>query len=158
MIAFLFNLLLAIAWVAVTGSASLHNLVFGFLLGALALVVIRDSFGGKGGHIPRIGPLLSLAALFLKELSLSAWKVTVTVLSPDMKLKPGIFAFPLTVTSDFEITLLANLITLTPGTLSVDVSTDRRTLYVHALDCSDAEASKRAIANGFERKIMEAFR
>ncbi|MBB3298171.1 Na+/H+ antiporter subunit E [Rhizobium anhuiense] len=158
MIAFLFNLLLAIAWVAVTGSASLHNLVFGFLLGALALVVIRDSFGGKGGHIPRIGPLLSLAALFLKELSLSAWKVTVTVLSPDMKLKPGIFAFPLTVTSDFEITLLANLITLTPGTLSVDVSTDRRTLYVHALDCSDAEASKRDIANGFERKIMEAFR
>jgi multicomponent Na+:H+ antiporter subunit E len=157
-IAFLFNLLLAIAWVAVTGSASLHNLVFGFLLGALALVVIRDSFGGKGGHIPRIGPLLSLAALFLKELSLSAWKVTVTVLSPDMKLKPGIFAFPLTVTSDFEITLLANLITLTPGTLSVDVSTDRRTLYVHALDCSDAEASKRDIANGFERKIMEAFR
>lgn len=158
MIAFLFNLLLAIAWVAVTGSASLHNLVFGFLLGALARVVIRDSFGGKGGHIPRIGPLLSLAALFLKELSLSAWKVTVTVLSPDMKLKPGIFAFPLTVTSDFEITLLANLITLTPGTLSVDVSTDRRTLYVHALDCSDAEASKRDIANGFERKIMEAFR
>jgi len=157
-IAFLFNLLLAIAWVAVTGSASLHNLVFGFLLGALALVVIRDSFGGKGGHIPRIGPLLSLAALFLKELSLSAWKVTVTVLSPDMKLKPGIFAFPLTVTSDFEITLLANLITLTPGTLSVDVSTDRRTLYVHALDCSDPEASKRDIANGFERKIMEAFR
>nr|WP_210299048.1 Na+/H+ antiporter subunit E [Rhizobium sp. BK212] len=151
-------MLLAIAWVAVTGSASLHNLVFGFLLGALALVVIRDSFGGKGGHIPRIGPLLSLAALFLKELSLSAWKVTVTVLSPDMKLKPGIFAFPLTVTSDFEITLLANLITLTPGTLSVDVSTDRRTLYVHALDCSDAEASKRDIANGFERKIMEAFR
>lgn len=157
MIALLFNLLLAIAWVAVTGSASLHNLVFGFLLGALALVVIRGSFGGKG-YIPRVGAVLSLAALFLKELSLSAWKVAITVLSPDMKLKPGIFAFPLTVTSDFEITLLANLITLTPGTLSVDVSTDRRTLYVHALDCSDPEATRRDIANGFERKIMEAFR
>ncbi|MBY3175505.1 Na+/H+ antiporter subunit E [Rhizobium leguminosarum] len=157
MIFFLFNLLLAIAWVAVTGSASLHNLVLGLLLGALALVIIRESFGGKG-HIPRVLPVLSLAALFLKELSLSAWKVTVTVLSPDMKLKPGIFAFPLTVTSDFEITLLANLITLTPGTLSVDVSLDRRTLYVHALDCSDPETTKRDIANGFERKIMEAFR
>ncbi|MGO8586911.1 Na+/H+ antiporter subunit E, partial [Rhizobium ruizarguesonis] len=76
----------------------------------------------------------------------------------DMKLKPGIFAFPLTVTSDFEITLLANLITLTPGTLSFDVSTDRRTLYVHALDCSYPEATKRDIVNCFERKIMEAFR
>ncbi|MGO4136649.1 Na+/H+ antiporter subunit E [Rhizobium leguminosarum] len=157
MIFFLFNLLLAIAWVAVTGSASLHNLVLGLLLGALALVIIRESFGGKG-RIPRVLPVLSLVALFLKELSLSAWKVTVTVLSPDMKLKPGIFAFPLTVTSDFEITLLANLITLTPGTLSVDVSTDRRTLYVHALDCSNPEATRRDIANGFERKIMEAFR
>ncbi|WHO72299.1 Na+/H+ antiporter subunit E [Rhizobium sp. BT03] len=157
MIAFLFNLLLAIAWVAVTGSASLHNLVFGFLLGALSLTVIREPFGGKG-YLRRAGLVLSLATLFLKELSLSAWKVTLTVLSPDMKLKPGIFAFPLTVTSDFEITLLANLITLTPGTLSVDVSTDRRTLYVHALDCSDPETAKRDIANGFERKIMEAFR
>ncbi|TAU82759.1 Na+/H+ antiporter subunit E [Rhizobium leguminosarum] len=157
MIFFLFNLLLATAWVTVTGSASLHNLVLGVLLGALALVIIRESFGGKA-RIPRFLPVFSLAALFLKELSLSAWKVTVTVLSPDMKLKPGIFAFPLTVTSDFEITLLANLITLTPGTLSVDVSTDRRTLYVHALDCSDPEATRRDIANGFERKIMEAFR
>ena len=157
MIFVLFNLLLAIAWVTVTGSASLHNLVLGLLLGTLALVIIRESFGGKG-RIPRVLPVFSLAALFLKELSLSAWKVTVTVLSPDMKLKPGIFAYPLTVTSDFEITLLANLITLTPGTLSVDVSIDRRTLYVHALDCSDPEATKRDIANGFERKIMEAFR
>ncbi|MBY2932175.1 Na+/H+ antiporter subunit E [Rhizobium leguminosarum] len=157
MIFFLFNLLLATAWVTITGSASLHNLVLGVLLGALALVIIRESFGGKG-RIPCVLPVFSLAALFLKELSLSAWKVTVTVLSPDMKLKPGIFAYPLTVTSDFEITLLANLITLTPGTLSVDVSTDRRTLYVHALDCSDPEATRRDIANGFERKIMEAFR
>lgn len=157
MIAFLFNLLLAIAWATVTGSASLHNLVFGFLLGALALIIIREPFGGNG-YLRRARLVLSLAALFLKELSLSAWKVTLTVLSPDMKLKPGIFAFPLTVTSDFEITLLANLITLTPGTLSVDVSPDRRTLYVHALDCSDPEATKRHIANGFERKIMEAFR
>ncbi|PDT05352.1 Na+/H+ antiporter subunit E [Rhizobium chutanense] len=157
MIAFLFNLLLAVAWVSLTGSASLHNLVFGFLLGAVALTIIREPFGGKG-YIRRVGRVLSLAALFLKELSLSAWRVTLTVLSPNMKLKPGIFAFPLTVTSDFEITLLANLITLTPGTLSVDVSTDRRTLYVHALDCSDPETAKRDIANGFERKIMEAFR
>ncbi|WP_454848666.1 Na+/H+ antiporter subunit E [Rhizobium binxianense] len=157
MIAFLFNLLLAIAWVAVTGSASLHNLVLGFILGAVALAIVRDSSGGKG-YLRRARLVFSLAALFLKELALSAWKVALTVLSPDMRLKPGIFAFPLTATSDFEITLLANLITLTPGTLSVDVSPDHRTLYVHALDCSDPEATTRDIAAGFERKIMEAFR
>lgn len=157
MIAFLFNLLLAIAWAAVTGSASLHNLVLGFVLGTVALAIVRDSSGGKG-YLRRARLVLSLAALFLKELALSAWKVALTVLSPDMRLRPGIFAFPLTATSDFEITLLANLITLTPGTLSVDVSPDRRTLYVHALDCSDPQATTRAIAEGFERRIMEAFR
>jgi multicomponent Na+:H+ antiporter subunit E len=59
---------------------------------------------------------------------------------------------------DFEIALLANLITLTPGTLSVDISRDRRLLFVHSIDGSDPEGLKRDIANGFERKIMEAFR
>jgi hypothetical protein len=82
----------------------------------------------------------------------------VMVLSPRMDLKPGIIAYPLKVDRDFEITILANLITLTPGTLSVDVSDDRRILYVHAMDASDPEATKRDIAEGFERKIMEAFR
>ena len=157
MIAFLVNLLLAIAWVAVSGSASLHNLVFGFVLGAIALAIVREPFGSKS-YLRRTRLVLSLALLFLKELALSAWTVARTVLRPRMEIRPGIFAFPLTVDRDLEITLLANLITLTPGTLSVDVSEDRRTLYVHALDCSDPQATKRAIASGFERKIMEAFR
>ncbi|WP_455872589.1 Na+/H+ antiporter subunit E [Rhizobium yanglingense] len=157
MIAFLVNLLLAIAWVAVSGSASLHNLVFGFVLGAVALAIVREPSGSKG-YLHRTRLVLSLALLFLKELALSAWTVARTVLRPRMEIRPGIFAFPLTVDRDLEITLLANLITLTPGTLSVDVSEDRRTLYVHALDCADPEATKRAIASGFERKIMEAFR
>ena len=80
------------------------------------------------------------------------------VMSPRMEVKPGIFAYPLRVNRDFEITLLANLITLTPGTLSVDVSDDRRILYVHAIDCSDPDRLRQDIAAGFERKIMEAFR
>ncbi|SCW30119.1 multicomponent Na+:H+ antiporter subunit E [Rhizobium mongolense subsp. loessense] len=156
MIAFLVNLLLAIAWVAVSGSASLHNLVFGFVLGAIALAIVREPFGSKS-YLRRTRLVLSLALLFLKELALSAWTVARTVLRPRMEIRPGIFAFPLTVERDLEITLLANLITLTPGTLSVDVSEDRRTLYIHALDCSDPQATKSAIASGFERKIMEAF-
>jgi multicomponent Na+:H+ antiporter subunit E len=102
--------------------------------------------------------VISLFLLFIYELVLSAWRVAVMVLSPRMDLKPGIIAYPLKVDRDFEITILANLITLTPGTLSVDVSDDRRILYVHAMDASDPEATKRDIAEGFERKIMEAFR
>lgn len=150
------NLLMAIVWAAVTGSASLHNLIFGFLLSTLALGLIREQINGTG-YITRSLRVASLLWLFLVELAKSAWKVAVMVVSPRLDIKPGIFAFPLTVTRDFEITLLANLITLTPGTLSVDVSDDKKTLYVHAIDCADPEGARRDIADGFERKILEAF-
>ncbi len=157
MIAFLLNVLLAFAWLAVSGSVSALNLAFGFVLGALALFIVREPYG-SGAYLRRLFAIAALALLFLRELAMSAIKVAVTILSPDMKLKPGIFAFPLTVDRDFEITLLANLITLTPGTLSVDVSDDRKTLYVHALDCADPDGARRDIADGFERRILEAFR
>ncbi|SFB03491.1 multicomponent Na+:H+ antiporter subunit E [Rhizobium sp. NFR07] len=157
MILYLLSLILAFIWVVITGSASLLNLIFGFALSTFALWIVRDEMSARG-YLPRLGRILSLLALFFKELALSAWKVAMVVLRPRMDLKPGIFAFPLTVDRDFEITLLANLITLTPGTMSVDVSDDRKFLYVHAIDCSDVEAPKRDIANGFEKKIMEAFR
>ncbi|MCF1492034.1 Na+/H+ antiporter subunit E [Agrobacterium vitis] len=150
------NLLMAIIWVAVTGSASLHNFLFGFVLSLAVVGLLREQIGGVS-YLHRTWRILSLLLLFLSELAKSAWKVTIMVLSPGLDIKPGIFAFPLSVERDFEITLLANLITLTPGTLSVDVSEDRKILYVHALDCSDPDAARRDIAEGFERKIREAF-
>ncbi|NML76850.1 Na+/H+ antiporter subunit E [Rhizobium sp. S-51] len=156
MILYAINLLMAIVWAAVTGSASLHNLIFGFLLSTLTLGLIREQINGTG-YIRRVLKIASLAWLFFVELAKSAWKVALMVVSPKLEIKPGIFAYPLTVTRDFEITLLANLITLTPGTLSVDVSDDRKTLYVHAIDCSDLAGARRDIAEGFERKIREAF-
>ncbi|MHB0954703.1 MAG: Na+/H+ antiporter subunit E [Allorhizobium sp.] len=156
MILYAINLLMAIVWAAITGSASLHNLIFGFVLSTLTLGLIRGQINGTG-YITRVTRVASLAWLFFVELAKSAWKVAIMVVSPKLEIQPGIFAYPLTVTRDFEITLLANLITLTPGTLSVDVSEDRKTLYVHAIDCSDPEGTKREIAEGFERKIREAF-
>ena len=156
MILYAINLLMAIVWAAITGSASLHNLIFGFVLSTLALGVIREQINGTG-YITRTLRVASLLWLFLVELAKSAWKVAVMVVSPKLDIKPGIFAYPLTVTRDFEITLLANLITLTPGTLSVDVSDDKKVLYVHAIDCADPEGARRDIADGFERKIREAF-
>ena len=154
---FLVNVMLALAWSAVTGSFSFLNIAFGFVLAIFALSLIREQVGSVG-YFSRARRVMSLMLLFLYELLMSAWKVSVLVLSPNMNLKPGIFAYPLRVDRDFEITILANLITLTPGTLSVDVSDDRRILYVHAIDASDPDATRRDIAEGFERKIMEAFR
>jgi multicomponent Na+:H+ antiporter subunit E len=154
---FLINLLLAVAWGFVSGSFSILNLFLGFALGSVGLWLIRGQVATEG-YFTRTRRVASLAILFFYELVMSAVKVAITVLSPDMKVKPGIFDYPLQVDRDFEITLLANMITLTPGTLSVDVSDDRSTLFIHAIDASDPDATRRDIAEGFERKIMEAFR
>jgi multicomponent Na+:H+ antiporter subunit E len=154
---YLVNILMALIWAAVTGSFEVINLLFGFALGAVALSLIREQVGSVG-YFSRARRVIALMGLFIYELVLSAVKVAGLVLKPNMDLKPGILAYPLKVDRDFEITLLANLITLTPGTLSVDVSDDRRYLYVHALDCSDPDQTREDIADGFERKILEAFR
>lgn len=150
-------LLLTLAWLALTGSWTLPNAVLG-----LALSWAASSFSRETRRRREIAlrPLriAGLALLFLYELALSGYRVARLVLTPKMNLKPGIFAYPLKVDRNFEITLLANLITLTPGTLSVDVSADRKTLFVHAIDCSDPDRTRRDIADGFERRILEAFR
>jgi len=62
------------------------------------------------------------------------------------------------VKSDIEITLFANLVTLTPGTLSLDVSPDRGTLFVHALYVKDAEQFRRELKNGLEKRLIEVMR
>ncbi|BDA85987.1 Na+/H+ antiporter subunit E [Aureimonas sp. SA4125] len=154
---YLINVVLAVIWAVVTGSFTLVNLVFGFVLGAFALYLTRDQIG-TAGYVRGSRHLGALTFFFLREMMLSAWRVATLVLAPKLDLKPGIFAFPLTARSDIEITLLANMITLTPGTLSIDVSEDRSTLYVHALECSNAEGLRRDIAEGFERRIRGAFR
>ncbi|WP_299481109.1 Na+/H+ antiporter subunit E [uncultured Roseibium sp.] len=154
---FLINILMALAWGAVTGSFSEVNLAFGFVLGSGALYLIREQVG-TAEYFSRFGKAVGLALTFVRELVLSAWRVAMIVLRPKIELQPGIIALPLTVDTDFEITILANLITLTPGTLSVDVSDDRKTLYIHCIDVPDPQATIDDIKNGFERKIMEAFR
>ncbi len=101
---------------------------------------------------------VSLILLFVRELILSALKVAWLVVQPKITIRPAIFAHPLTVTTDAQITLLANMITLTPGTLSVDVSDDRKWLYVHAIDMQSKDAMIGGIAGGFETAILRATR
>ncbi|WP_029042654.1 Na+/H+ antiporter subunit E [Cucumibacter marinus] len=158
MIFFIMTATLALIWTAISGSFSLANLLLGAIIGLIAMWVIRERVSHPGLS-KRLLKIVSLALLFLYELLISSIRVAILVLSPrlDKRLQPGIIAFPLTAKSDEEITLLANLITLTPGTLSVDVSEDRKFIYVHAIAVPDREALIADIANGFERKIIEVF-
>ncbi len=153
----LLNILLALAWGAVTGTFTLLNLLFGFVIAAVALWIVREQFD-TGVYIDRAFKVATLIVLFVRELFISAFRVAVIVLKPTSSYQPGFIAFPLSTRRDPEIALLANMLTLTPGTLSVDVSDDKSTLFIHCLDVPDTEALKKEIAEGFERRIMEAFR
>ena len=150
--------ILALIWAGISGNFTGLNLLFGGLIGAVAVLVLREALSGPRSS-RRIRRVLSLAILFLYELMVSAVRVALVVVRPDMSkaVRPAIVAVPLSVKSDAEITLLANLITLTPGTLSVDVSADKSVLYVHALCMDDRDAMIADIANGFEKKIREVF-
>ncbi|HAT86993.1 MAG TPA: Na+/H+ antiporter subunit E [Rhizobiales bacterium] len=154
---FLINILLALVWGAISGSFSELNLLFGFVLGMIALFLIREQVGTLS-YLSRVYKVISLIWLFLYELVLSAVRVAKIAMQPKLNIRPGFFIYELKTDRDAEITLLANLITLTPGTLSVDVSDDKKRLFIHAIDIDDIEAMRVDIEQGFERKIMEALR
>ncbi len=96
---------------------------------------------------------LALAGLFLRELVLSVQDVILTVIDPQRVSHSAIVAVPLDLRSDAGISVLANMITLTPGTTSLHVSGDRRVLYVHVMNVSDQTV--RQIKDGFERSVRE---
>jgi multicomponent Na+:H+ antiporter subunit E len=153
----LIALVFVVAWILVTGSLTVANLLFGLVLGGAALWMVREARELEPIRVRPL-PAIRLAGLFVVELLKSGWRVATLVVRRDMGLDPGIVAYPLRVTRDVEITLLANLITLTPGTLSVDVSDDRRTLFVHCVAVGDPAAVIADIRDGFEARILETFR
>lgn len=159
MSAILLVIILALVWAAITGSFSGLNLLFGGLIAGLAVTVLRGSLR-QAGAWRKLRLILALAGLFIYELMVSAIRVAWVVVQPDIKaaIRPAVIAVPLKVKSDAEIALLANLITLTPGTLSVDVSPDRSTLFVHALSLTSADALIADIATGFEARIAEIYK
>ena len=98
------------------------------------------------------------AGFIMRELFLSTLRVAWEVMTPSKKRRQGIIAVPLAVQTDLEISLLANLITFTPGTLSLDVSSDRSVLYVHTMFLDDPETLRREIKEGFERRVIDLVR
>jgi multicomponent Na+:H+ antiporter subunit E len=149
--------LLALAWMTLTGDWSVPAAAFSLALAGLLLRLARP-LGGEGLRRVRLARLPGFVLFFLKELIVANLKVAAAVLSPEGRLRPAIVAIPLELDRDAEVALLANLITLTPGTLSLDVSPDGHTLYVHTIATTGPDELRRAIREGFERRILEVFR
>lgn len=156
---FLTNIVLAVIWAAVTGTISLGNLAIGFLLGYLVMLVAAPAIDAEN-YTRRLRLAVGFIFYFLKELFVSSIRVAIDVIKPSFKMKSGIVGIPLDAESDLEKTLLANSISLTPGTLSLDISEDGKTLYIHAMyiDEGDVDAVRREIKSGMERHILEITR
>lgn len=103
--------------------------------------------------IRRIIAALDLLLFFVRELTAASLRVAWDVVTPRARRSPGIISVPVDLETDRQITLLALLVTLTPGTLSLDVSTDRRSLYVHSMFTADPESVRATVKDGFERRI-----
>jgi multicomponent Na+:H+ antiporter subunit E len=154
---FAVNLLIMLGWAVVTGDFSSSTLVFGFLVGFAALWVARGLFGDQRYHA-RVAGAFRLVGFFLYDLFTSSIAVAWDILTPTLRARPCFLEMPLDARTDVEIMLTANLISLTPGTLSVDVSPDRRTLLVHAMFADDPEAVIAGLKDGMERRVLEALR
>jgi len=152
---FVLNMALALGWAALAGSFTLPSLLVGFGIGYGALWVVRPLVG-ETSYFERVWRVVRLAALFVYELVASSLRVVWDVVTPTHLSRPGIIAMPLDAKSDGEIFLVANLISLTPGSLSLDVSPDRKTLYVHAMFVDDPAALRHQLKQGMERRVIEA--
>ncbi|MBO8176302.1 Na+/H+ antiporter subunit E [Aeribacillus pallidus] len=150
----LLNVLLAFMWMFLTVSFDPSTFIVGYVLGLIIIFALRRFFHSRFYVIPFLA-LLKLLLIFLKELVLSNIAVLKVIIKPKLDIQPGIFALPTQLTKDWEITMLANLITLTPGTFVIDISEDNKTLYVHAMDVPDVQAAIEGIKNSFEKAIME---
>lgn len=132
-------------WTALWERLSWANLISGTLV-ACAVVLVARKASPRPVQNVRIGPALRYLATFAKLLVVANYQVVVAVLRPGT-IKPGIVAMPLRHVSDAVVTLVANSITLTPGTLTLETERDGDTviLYVHAIDLSDVDAVRRDI-------------
>lgn len=153
----LLNFFLAFIWMFLSNDYSALAFFKGYFFGILVMIAFRRFFDQRF-YILNVFAVIRLIFLFFSELVKSNISVIKLVLSPQLSLRPGVFALETDLKKDWEITILSNLITLTPGTLVLDVSDDNKILYIHAIDLEDAEQAKWDIKNTFEKAIKEVSR
>lgn len=154
---FLVNLLLTFVWVALTGDFKLGNYAFGFLLSYFILRTISIDTDRKG-YFSRIPKVIGFFFFFLYEMLKANLQVAYDVITPKFFMKPGVVKFPLSAKSDLEITILANCISLTPGTLILAVSDDRKAIFIHVMYLDDRDKFVEGLKNGLEKRLLEILR
>lgn len=152
----LLSAILLLSWLLMVNDFSLGHWLIGAFLGLVLPLLCRNLLL-SAPRIRRPGLLLRFVALVLYDIVVANLQVAKLVLGPRSRLQPGFVEIPLELTDDLAITILASVITLTPGTCSADLSADRRTLLVHGMDVPDPQALVADIKARYEAPLKEVF-
>lgn len=151
------NVGLAIMLILLIDSLTVAGFLLGFVLGAVCIFAFYNTEGRKNFYLYRTWKLLVLIVIFFKELLIACLIVLRSVFLPISHLNPGIIAMKVDFHTNFELVLLCNMITLTPGTLTLDISPDNKIIYIHVLDCSDPEGVISHIQKEFVDRMKEVW-
>lgn len=154
---FLMNLLLCFIWVALTGSMYYSNFVFGFALGFCILWIMNRAETDQR-YFSRVPKMIGFTSYFLYKLIVANIQVAYDVITPKYFFKPGIVRYPMEAQSDLEINLLSTMISLTPGTLILDISEDKKSLFIHVMYLKSKQAFIAETKKGIEKKLLELLR
>jgi multicomponent K+:H+ antiporter subunit E len=155
----LLSVLLLVCWLWLNNTLAPGQIVVGTIL-AVAIPVFTRRFWPDALRVRRPGKLLWFTALVLCDVVVANLQVAALILGPRSRLAPAFVRVPLDLRADFSVIVLASTVTLTPGTISVDVQDERsggRVLVVHALRCLDPATLVRSIKDRYERRLMEVF-
>ena len=155
---FLLNILLTLVWVALTGQLNYTNFVFGFVMGFFILWMINRTSTGNKDYFYRVPKILAFTLSFFYNMIKANLEVAVDVMTPNYNMKPGIIKYRMSSQTNFEITMLANMIALTPGTLVIDISKDKKYLYIHGMYLKNRERFEYNIRERIEKKMLEILR
>jgi multicomponent K+:H+ antiporter subunit E len=155
----LLSLALLLAWLTLNESASAGHLIIGATL-AIALPALTARWRPDRPRLRHWGTLAALAITVLIDIVRSNIVVARLILGPEQRIQPRFVWLPLRIRDPHGIVTLAGIITMTPGTLSADLSADRRHLLIHAFDVDDDAAQAALIADirtRYEAPLMRVF-
>jgi multicomponent Na+:H+ antiporter subunit E len=156
---FILNLFIALLWLLLADEdvPQLTTFFTGFVVGIGILYVMHRFFGTKF-YLRRVFKMIALILIFIREILSSSYVIMKQILTPKIKITPGIFKYKTKLRGDGEITTLALLLTLTPGSVVMEVSEDGEVFYIHAMDLEDSKDSLLRSLDKFEKAIMEVTR
>jgi multicomponent Na+:H+ antiporter subunit E len=156
---FLWNILLALVWCLLQGEVDLPTLAIGFVVGFLALRVIEGPHT-ESRYFGKPRKFLAFFVYFLREMHVAQFRVVHDVVTVRHRSNPGIIAMRLDARTDAEIAFLACIISLTPGTMALEVSRNRRLLYLHVMFIPEEDPGRliENIKARLERPLLDLMR